>query len=63
MVITRFLKKSRISNEIETGNISIHLNEIIRNGSDVNDFKNFVINVNNQILDNEEKDELTTKKK
>jgi hypothetical protein len=62
MGITRFLKKSRISNEIETGNISIHLNEIIRNGSDVNDFKNFVINVNNQILDNEEKDELTTKK-
>jgi hypothetical protein len=62
MGITRFLKKSRISNEIETGNISIHLNELIRNGSDVNDFKNFVINVNNQILDNEEKDELTTKK-
>ena len=52
MGITRFLKKSRISNEIETGNISIHLNELIRNGSDVNDFKNFVINVNNQILDN-----------
>lgn len=47
MSITRFLKKSRISNEIETGNIYIHLNELTRNGSDVNDFKNFVINVNN----------------
>jgi hypothetical protein len=59
MGITRFLKK-KIE---ETENIYIQLNELLKNDSQINDFDNFLKNLNNQILDNEEKEELANKKK
>jgi len=61
MGITRFLKKKKAIEEIE--DIYIRLNELLKNGSLVNDFDSFLKNLNNEILDNEEKDELANKKK
>jgi len=61
MGITRFLEKKKIMEETEY--IYIQLNQLLKSGLLVTDFDKFIKNLNNQILDNDEKDELKNKKK